>query len=205
MSDKRVYEIPTSVMEKADGSSVTVKDAKARRMLDRKPEINDTTPSATSVYSSQKVEQKLASAVADFVSFSEDQTSRTDAEKEQARDNIGAERLWVKVWENASPTSNFAAQDVLLDLTDVSEIAVLFKCDTSSSAFIDVRYVLSAETDTADGQKAMMSMNGLKVQQRYDCAIKRDKIHFGKGCLFNSYGTRTDGNQYAIPWYIYAR
>ena len=59
MNDKRVYEIPTSVMEKADGSSVTVKDAKARRLLDRKPEIDDTTSSATSVYSSEKVEALL--------------------------------------------------------------------------------------------------------------------------------------------------
>lgn len=71
--------------------------------------------------------------IADFVSFSEDQTSRTDAEKAQARVNIGAEKSWTLVWTNASPTSSFASQDVLIDLSAYSEVRVDVYSDTNAS------------------------------------------------------------------------
>ena len=201
MNDKRVYEIPTSVMEKADGSSVTVKDAKARRMLDRKPEINDTTPSATSVYSSQKVEQKLAAAVADFVSFSEDQTSRTDAEKAQARANIGAVRPWVKLWENASPSSDFAAQDVSVNLSDYTEIMIYWRQVTSDTYYFTQTHLIVASTNSY----LFNNSAGRNIRRGFTFASDLLKITFDGGQRYQSYGTATASNSYAIPVKIYAR
>lgn len=56
MNDKRVLEIPTSVMSNEDGTQTTVKDAKARKLLQQKPDINDASASSTTVYSSEKIE-----------------------------------------------------------------------------------------------------------------------------------------------------
>jgi len=112
---------------------------------------------------------------------------------------------WVLLWTNPSPTSNFAAQDVLVDLTGATEICVIFKSDTTASAFEPYSYVLTPEVDSSDGMNAIFSVIAIKIHQRYRCSIKRDRVSFGPGCVFNTYGTRTDGANYCIPWYIYAR
>lgn len=39
---------------------------------------------------------------------------------------------WLKVWENGSPTSNFAAQTVALDLSGASEIRIEYRLSTTS-------------------------------------------------------------------------
>lgn len=70
------------------------------------------------------------SDIADFVSFSEDQTSRTDAEKAQARSNIGVPK-WELVWVNASPDSQFAAQTIPLTFNPDDEVGI---CASTGSA-----------------------------------------------------------------------
>lgn len=132
---KYIYKDGTYFEVGGDGVDQAARDAAsaAQATADSKAAIDDTAPSATSVYSSDKVEQEITAAVADFVSFSEDQTSRTDAEKAQARVNIGAEKSWTLVWTNASPTSSFASQDVLIDLSAYSEVRVDVYSDTNAS------------------------------------------------------------------------
>ena len=66
---------------------------------------------------------KILQAIAGFVSFATAQTL-TDAQKAQARANIGAAGGWKLLWTNPNPSSAFAAQTVSLDLSAFSEIKV---------------------------------------------------------------------------------
>ena len=90
------YYIPIGEDDEAREAAQT-----AQTTADAKPDIDDATPSSGSVYSSEQTEKRISdevtAAVADFVSFAEDQTARTDAEKAQARANIGASPEYVVV------------------------------------------------------------------------------------------------------------
>lgn len=59
-----------------------------------------------------------------FVSYAEAQTITT-AQKKQARDNIGAD--WVLLWQNASPTSDFAAQTISLNYSAYNFLAIVVR------------------------------------------------------------------------------
>ena len=77
---------------------------------------------------------KILQAIAGFVSFAVAQTL-TDAQKSQARANIGAERSWTLVWTNQSPSSDFAAQTVQVDLSAYSEIKIQTTLNNSQLAY----------------------------------------------------------------------
>lgn len=57
-----------------------------------------------------------------FVSYAEAQTL-TDAQQTQARENIGAN--WDLLWQNASPTSEFAAQTITFDYSAYDFLAII--------------------------------------------------------------------------------
>lgn len=56
-----------------------------------------------------------------LVSYAEAQTLTT-AQQKQARDNIGAD--WTLLWQNASPTSDFAAQSIAFDYSAYDFLAI---------------------------------------------------------------------------------
>lgn len=56
-----------------------------------------------------------------FVSYAQSQTL-TDAQQAQARTNIGAN--WTLLWQNASPTSDFLAQTITIDMSDYDYIVI---------------------------------------------------------------------------------
>lgn len=64
-----------------------------------------------------------------FVSYAQAQ-SLTAAQKTQARDNIGAN--WDLLWENASPTSQFAAQTISVDYSAYERIMIFYNLTNSN-------------------------------------------------------------------------
>ena len=132
--------------------------------------------------------------IADFVSFAEDQTSRTAAEKEQARANIEAAWELQLLWENASPTSNFAAQTVSLDLSPYKLVLINFKWATDD----DARHFGIVKV----GEK-------LSTCNIYNNRIVREATTSSTGISFagglqGSYSSNiSSNNKYAIPTEIY--
>ncbi len=149
------------------------------------------------------------SDIADFVSFAEDQTSRTDAEKAQARDNIGAEKPWVKVWENASPESNFAEQDVAINLSGYSELLIPF----TRNAYVQSGWniVQTAHFNITDMEGAAVTCNAVydangRIGRRIISSISSTGFHVAGGNKMTSYGGGYSAdNSILVPLFVYAR
>ena len=113
--------------------------------------IDDSEVSPILTWSSQKINAELAardteienaqdaadnaqSTADNAVSYAEAQTLTT-AQKKQARDNIGAD--WTLMWQNASPTSAFAAQTVSISLSDYDDVLIVYRRTTDASETIE--------------------------------------------------------------------
>ena len=146
--------------------------------------------------------------IADFVSFSEDQTARTDAEKAQARSNIEAGKEWALVWENASPSSAFAAQTISIDLSDYSEIKVHSTLNTSQLAyFIDYFALIDGKTHEVSHAYNISGSGGWNVCLREFTPSPTGVVFaggFSKGNNQSS-GNATTDNVRLAPLAIYAR
>lgn len=139
-----------------------------------------------------------AVANAPFVSYAQAQ-SLTDAQQEQARENIGAD--WVLLWTNASPGSSFAGQTISLDLSNAKEVWIMYRAKKDSIAY-------SWHMLTVDGGSYAylppIFYSG-KAVERQTFAYS-DKVVFQDGRYFNTYGgSRTNDNNYMIPIRIAVR
>lgn len=138
--------------------------------------------------------------IADFVSFAEDQTSRTDAEKAQARANINAEKPWVKVWENASPTSSFSAQTVQLDLSEYTDVKISFLTFNDADGG-QLQAFGEIDSQLSGGRQDMLfgwsSNNRIGVRPFWP---KSTGVEFGT-CQYNG----SNRNEFGAPYRIYAR
>lgn len=113
---------------------------------------------------------------------------------------------WQLLWTNPNPSSNFANDtDIPLDLTLYSELCVVCRSETGSDSAEPCFMLIMPPAYTSAGQSTGLQIYTMKFYQRYATRIYSDHIHIGKGCWFNSYGSRTDGTKYCIPLYIYAR
>lgn len=108
-----------------------------------------------------------------------------------------------KVWENASPSSSFAAQTVALDLADVDWVAVMHKASTTGSsirtAFVEVGFA------TQLINYANIGASGTTMTYTRMCHTTTSSVE-----LKTQYGKEIDGsstssdNSKVIPLRIYA-
>lgn len=134
--------------------------------------------------------------ITDFVSFAEDQTSRTDAEKAQARANIGAD--WTLVWQNASPASDFAAQTLSLDLSAYSTIAVEYQYTTATITF-------TLSTCVIGSACVVVYVYDGRLHHRRVVFDSIGTVSFSDAYRTASYGSNTASNGYMIPTQIWAK
>lgn len=135
-----------------------------------------------------------AVANAPFVSYAQAQ-SLTDAQQEQARENIGAD--WVLLWTNASPTSNFAAQTISLNLSAYKFVCIAY--GTSNAADSRLTHLIHEKGRTS----LCTSLLSNKIVYRSQNGFTDSGIVFGNGVNVSSYGSGVDANDRMIPMKIY--
>ena len=114
-------------------------------------------------------------------------------------DDIGAVSKLELLWENASPSSSFAAQTVSLDLSGYD--AVLIKATTTSNNPSDEYYgFFNTLAFVGDGIKTVMffcsgntNRSGHRMAQATSSGVTFSK------CMWNA--AQTDG--FGVPYYIY--
>lgn len=131
-----------------------------------------------------------------YVSYAEAQTL-TDAEKAQARENIGAD--WVLLWQNASPTSPFGTQTISVDLSDYSELKLIIRASTTNAGenigFADV---------PATGFQVFWLASGI-FNARAFSGITASGVSFNTGRKYTTYGNPVEDNAIGVPLRIYGR
>ena len=149
--------------------------------------------------------------IEDFVSFGEAQTL-TDAEKAQARSNIGAEKPWTLVWTNASPTSSFAQQDISIDLSGYSSVWIRVNRHKNDSPDVqgqNYNIVYDAFCELGAGNSyafCVFDATGAARITRRSFRASSSGVSAGAGDYFSSYGGGySTNNEYMIPLYIFAR
>lgn len=105
---------------------------------------------------------------------------------------------WTKIWENASPTSQFNAQLVAANLQDSNLIVVTGKYSTGAyNSFVGV-YKTNAET------KGVINIAVSAIVNR-EFTVKSGGVQFDDGKLLSTYGgNATINNTVAIPTEIYS-
>jgi hypothetical protein len=123
--------------------------------------------------------------------------SRTEAEKKQARDNVGAESAAVLLWENASPTSAFAAQTISLDLSEYGAVRILAIDHTDNrNVAVDIMIPLALGTGNLCGVRP-----GEYPFYR-SCTVDSAGCTFAGGYV-GDYATPQSSNLYGVPYRIY--
>lgn len=119
-------------------------------------------------------------------------------------DDVGAMAKWALLWENANPTSSFAAQTVSLNLSGYDAVMVIFNCDTADGSAIYQAHMsnitpvgkkgVSLHIITAFGQA--WPGGGYDSFRTYDVTTS--------GIAFNNcYERGNEHNTTQIPAYIY--
>ena len=170
--------------------------------------ISDSTTSANKTWSSNKISTELSgkatpSDVATAVAALVDD-STTSASKTWSSQKIAAEIdkcKWHLLWTNADDTADFAAQDVSVNLSDYTEIMIYWKQLKN-----DTYYFTQTNLIVASASSYLFNNSAGKIVRRgFTFASDLSKITFDGGQQYQSYGTATASNGYAIPVKIYAR
>ena len=118
-------------------------------------------------------------------------------------DDVGAMSEWVLLWTNASPTSEFAAQTVSLDLAEYDAVLITFYGNTSSehtaiSSLMTVGDHVNCYINTGLGSMALTLYT-----RSFD--ITTSGIDFGDCSqkAYNSTSASTTNNNDVIPYKIY--
>lgn len=134
-----------------------------------------------------------------------------------ALDNLGAASKWDLLWENASPKSDFAAQDVTIDGSKYNMFLFIFRTHSddnyvetnygnvmlSAIAYAPVekneyRARLSAAIYNTDFRAAMISRS---LIIHYNGNV--NSLHFGNPVYASASNTIYDRQSYAIPLQIF--
>ena len=107
---------------------------------------------------------------------------------------IAPNMSWKKLWTNASPTSNFAAQTVALTLTDYDAVIVMFKNDTGTDADSFALGFKSAES-------TMLSFYNYRNRRTF--TMTDTGVTFKAGYNASQTGNLASNNGAAIPNVIY--
>ena len=107
------------------------------------------------------------------------------------------------LWENASPSSVFGAQDILLNTSGFDGIEIVFQGSTTSKGSISGGSIRLLEIGTT-GQ--MIFENSAYINQRYVNWFDNSKISFGdtrEARVYGNYAERINSNSSCIPLKIY--
>lgn len=102
--------------------------------------------------------------------------------------------LFTLLWTNASPTSNFAAQTVTLDLSEYSFVLVLFRHSTSA----DVTATLSGMTNVGGSARLLTGSAETNRIGIRTARAETDGVVFSS-CTFNN----ATNNGIIIPYQIW--
>lgn len=162
--------------------------------------VDDTLSSSTTkTWSITKIGQAIAAAIAGLVSFAAAQTL-TDAQKAQARTNIGAAKGWELVWTNQSPTAAFAAQTIQLGGT-FTEVKIVFVLNNGTSIRGNPFSI------NADGETWRIYSNSNNFQYARNLSCDGSALTVDGATKYVTYGSyqTTADNTAIIPLYIYGR
>ena len=99
----------------------------------------------------------------------------------------------VLVWTNSDPTTNFAAQEIALDLSEYDAIVINVKCSTSLDEYFSALLIKTQPTTMMGGNVGTTAYY-YKRQAGFGSA----KVQFG-----DAFRNTTKNNAYAIPYQIY--
>lgn len=132
-----------------------------------------------------------------FVSYAEAQTL-TEAQKAQARSNIGANMDLL--WTNASPSSTFAEQNVTLDLSNYFSVFILAKVANDVTGIMSLEIPVGMNSIAFSTYSAHICRRTIEVYATY--------IHFNIA-VYESKPGDGSGNQtspkYIVPVSIYGK
>ena len=118
-----------------------------------------------------------------------------------------SERPWTLLWTNDSPSSNFAAQKVAINLTGYTEVRIVMLRNKDASDNIFGVFDITIEW-MANHQyivSGIVDMNSL-LGRRIISAIDSTGVTFSEASKYTSYNSGlTADNGRLIPLYIYAR
>lgn len=116
----------------------------------------------------------------------------------EALDNLGGVSI-TKLWENASPTSNFTTQTVSLDLSDYDKIEIIYRLNSSNAYCKNVSGKIASFV-----AMDFLSQNGSKIWGAYRTAqILETGVKFINAVTVSP-STVNDGvTNYIIPLAIY--
>ena len=102
---------------------------------------------------------------------------------------------WTKIWENNSPSSNYAAQTEAMDLSGYTWVAIIATISTSGTA--ETTHLVRV------GSSVVLSVPNLGSTQYFykrEASVASNGITFGTGYRNN---TSTSGTNYCIPVAVY--
>lgn len=103
------------------------------------------------------------------------------------------------LWTNASPSSAFTSQTILVDLTPYNLIEIYFRVEPSDEKTYD-SLIINTPGSTHIVSGALYS--NLKTAMRY-YTIYTNRIQIGVGYVLNSYDKYAENNDALIPYKIF--
>ncbi|MCR5577226.1 MAG: hypothetical protein K6F56_09480 [Oscillospiraceae bacterium] len=152
------------------------------------------------------LEKMAAAAKAAFVAYDTDQSGNTSAaQKAQGRKNIDAASKAYLLWQNASPGSSFAAQNISVDPRGYACIDVFFCQWIDSGGKVDgyVRVPVPASGTQYFSLGAVANANTV----RHWCSLSASsaRIHFDDCTIYPTYCNQTGrtNNEMCVPVRVY--
>lgn len=148
------------------------------------PEEDDA--AATKGYTDETAENLSAAIEADFSEF------RADVEAE-----VALKLQIVKLWENSSPGSTFAAQTVSLSLSDYTHVGIEFLLDNSVTYTLPMAIYKKGDTGRYRTHNAVFTQRAIN-------SVSASGVSFGAGVSWSDYGgSYATNNAQLIPYRIY--
>lgn len=121
--------------------------------------------------------------------------------------SYGAGLEMVKLWENASPTSDFAAQSITVDLNGYQEAEIAWSLFVNSDGKI-TRCFNESYLSALPAQSGAVGCMATRAYEGYTAerflTLSDDTISFGNAVRYNNYaGSYTQLNSLLIPLAIY--
>lgn len=161
--------------------------------------------SANKTYSVDKIKQEIAGATPTGVVHYDEAQTLTSAEKEQARENISAEKKWSLLWTNQAPTSSFPEQTLNYDLTQYSEVRFIVLRDKQNS-LSDSLVMPAFDFYVSDLVAMAGQMSGTHAANNEGVRrIIRNVSSSGFQITTAYTGVTTTSNDVYIPYKIYGR
>lgn len=100
------------------------------------------------------------------------------------------------LWENASPTSNFAAQDIMIPLSNYQKMEVFFYMNTANINIGSLVFPI------VNGKDAMLAHVSTQIRYR-GSTMRSDRLSLSDGKSVSTYSSGSTDNSVVIPFRIY--